>query len=399
MFAIDQGLPISIKGGGHHTAGTAVCDDGVMIDLSNMQKVIVNPERKIAVVQGGAKLGDIDKETQKYGFATPTGTVSETGVAGLALGGGLGYLRGKHGLTCDNIVGVHLVTAAGKLLEVNENSYPDLFWAIRGGGGNYGVVTQFEFQLHDVGPEVLAVDVMYDEKDARDIYKKAQDVLDNAPDDLSFNLSSIQLPPAPFLPEALHNRKVVIVTGMYAGNPEVGEEVIRPLRELANPLVDQSGVMPYVKLQSKLDAMVPSHVPVFGTSLYFSKLDKETINAIMTKLETAPAPTVMAQMWALGGQMNRIPADATAFATRDASFVLLLDMMAMGVEESVCQKWVDSVYRELLPYSHEKASYLNGIDLNDKVTKNSYGKNYDRLVDIKKKYDPNNLFRFNHNIR
>lgn len=398
-YAIENDLLLSIRGGGHHLAGTAVCDDGLMIDLSHMKKVEVDQERKVAIVQGGATLGDIDKETQKYGLATPTGTVSETGVAGLALGGGMGYLRGKHGLTCDNIVGVHLVTAEGKLIHVNEQSHQDLFWAIRGGGGNFGIVTQFEFQLHNVGPEVMALDVMYDFNDAKEILQKAQDYADKAPDELSFNLAITQLPPVPFLPEFLHHKKVIMVAGMYAGSSEDGEKAIQPLREWAKPLVDQSGIMPFVQLQSKLDEMAPNHVPVFGTSLYFSALDEKTITALLDKLETVPASTALVQLWALGGQMNRVAPDATAFAIRDAKFVLLLDMMALGVEEDVCEQWVNSVYHDLLPYSHLGASYLNGIGLSEKATQNSYADNYERLFEIKKKYDPTNLFRFNHNIR
>ncbi|GAA0321582.1 FAD-binding oxidoreductase [Bacillus carboniphilus] len=397
-FANEQGLHISIRGGGHHVAGTAVCDDGLMIDLSQMRAVTVNEELKVAYVEGGATLGDIDEETQKYGLATPTGTVSETGVAGLALSGGLGYLRGKYGLTCDNIVGANIVTADGTLLHVSESENKDLFWAIRGGGGNFGVVTKFEFQLHLVGPEVLALDVMYDYKDAAEIFRKSQAYLNQAPDEVSFNLTAAQLPPAPFLPEFLHHKKVIMVSGMYAGNPDDGEGIIQPLRELAQPIVDQTGVMPYVALQKKLDVMVPNQIPVYGTSLYFGDLNDEIIEAILSKLENAPTPGVLAQLWALGGKMNCVESEETAFATRDASFVLLVDVMAMGVEGELCEKWVDSLYHGLLPYSHKQSSYLNGIGVEEKVTKQTMAGNYSRLLEIKKKYDPRNLFRHNHNV-
>ncbi|MRG86329.1 FAD-binding oxidoreductase [Salinibacillus xinjiangensis] len=399
QYANEQAMSIAIKGGGHHVAGTGVCDDGLMIDLSEMRKVKVDEKRKVAIVQGGATLGDVDKETQKYGLATPTGTVSETGIAGLALGGGLGYLRGKYGLTCDNLVGARVVTANGIVRHVSADEHADLFWAIRGGGGNFGVVTSFEFQLHEVGPEVLGIDVMYDYKDAKRIFTKAQQFLNDAPDEVSFNLTAMELPPAPFLPEFLHHKKVVAVSGMYAGDPKEGEEIVQPIREWAVPIVDQTGVMSYVELQSKLDVLVENNIPVYGTSLYFSELNEETVDVLMEKLDHAPVPTVLSQLWALHGQMNRVPESETPFSVRDASFVLLLDAMAMpGMDEDVIEQWIHSIYTDLLPYSHRNASYLNGIGTIESATKATYAANYDRLVGIKKKYDPKNLFRHNHNV-
>jgi hypothetical protein len=397
-FANENNLSISIKGGGHHVAGTAVCDDGVMIDLSQMRNVRVDADKKMAYVQGGALLQDIDNETQKFGLAVPTGTVSETGVAGLALSGGLGYLRGKYGLTCDNLAGAKLVTAEGELIEVNDGSHPDMFWALRGGGGNFGVVAEFQFQLHEVGPEVLALDVMYDYKDAKEVILKAQEFMSQAPDEISINITATTLPPAPFLPEFLHMKKVVMITGMYAGDPKEGVNKIKPLRELAESIIDGTCVMPYADLQSKLDVMVESHVPVYGTSLYFKELTEETVDTLLSKIDNAPAPSVLVQLWSLHGQMNRVPADATAFAMRDASSVLLVDMIAMNVPEELCKQWVDSVYSGLLEYSHQKASYLNAIEPAEDVIKASHGKNFDRLAEVKSKYDPENRFCHNHNI-
>lgn len=398
-YAKEKGLSIAPRGGGHHVGGFGTCDEGMVIDLSGMRKVTVNEEQLVAVVEGGATLGDIDEETQKFGLATPTGTVSETGVAGLALSGGLGYLRGKYGLTCDNLVGANLVTADGQLLYVNDEQHQDLFWAIRGGGGNFGIVTKFEFKLYPVGPEVLAVDVMYDYQDAKQIILKAQEYVNQAPDEVSFNVTVTVLPPAPFLPEFLHNRKVVMVGGMYAGNPQLGIDVVKPLQELATPIVDKTGVLPFVALQKNLDAMVPDHVAVHGTSLYFTEITEEAIDVLLAKLDNAPMPTYLAQLWALSGQMNRISPEATAFSNRDSSFVLLLDFMDMGAGPEVCKQWVDSVYGSLLPLSNKGTSYLNGIGANEAATKNTLGKNYEKLTKIKAKYDPENRFRHNHNIR
>ncbi|MCM3766133.1 FAD-binding oxidoreductase [Neobacillus niacini] len=400
QFAKKRQLSISIRGGGHHVGGFAVCDGGLMIDLSPMSKVTVDETRQVALVEGGATLGDIDLETQKYGFAVPTGTVSETGVAGLALSGGLGYLRGKYGLTCDNIVGARVVTAEGMAIDVNAQNHPDLFWAIRGGGGNFGVVTKFEFALHQVGPEVFALDVMYDFNDAKTILQKAQTYLAKAPDEaVSLNITATVLPPAPFLPEFLHFKKVIMLMGVYAGDPKEGEGIFQPLRELAEPIVDQTGMIPFASYQKKLDPMVPDHVNVYGTSLYFDQLTDETIDKLLYKIDNVPAPSILVQLWALGGEMNRVPANATPFAIRDAKFVLLVDIMAMAGDDELCKLWVDSVYGGLLPHSHKKASYLNGIGANEEATTNAFQENYSRLVEIKKKYDPENLFRYNHNIK
>jgi len=398
VFAHENNLTVSVKAGGHHLGGLAVGDDSVLIDLSNMKKVTVDPEKKVAYVQGGATLKDVDNETQKYGLATPTGTVSETGIAGLTLNGGLGYLRGKYGLTCDNLVGASVVTASGELIEVNETSHPDLFWALRGGGGNFGVVTEFVYQLHEVGPEVLALDVMYDYKDAKDVIKKAQAYMNDAPDEVSINLTMTTLPPAPFIPDFLHMKKVIMLTGMFAGTPSIGEEVIKPLRELGEPIVDGTGIMPYAQLQSKLDVMVPEHVPVHGTSLYFKGLTDEVIDTLLTKIDHAPAPSILVQLWSLHGKMNRVASNATPYAIRDANFVLLTDIMAMDVELDLCKQWVDSVYGSLLPSSHHEASYLNGITPSEKVVKAAFRGNYERLMNVKNMYDPKNVFCHNHNV-
>jgi FAD/FMN-containing dehydrogenase len=400
QFANEKQLSISIRGGGHHVGGFAVCEGGLMIDLSQMRKVTVDEARQVAFVEGGATLGDIDIETQKFGLAVPTGTVSETGVAGLALSGGLGYLRGKYGLTCDNIVGARVVTADGSAIDVSAQSHPDLFWAIRGGGGNFGIVTKFEFALHKVGPEVFALDIMYDFADAKEILQKVQSNLANAPDEaVSINLTAAVLPPAPFLPEFLHFKKVLMVLGVYTGDTKEGVAVLQPLRELAKPIVDQSGAVPFAEYQKKLDPMVPSHVRVYGTSLYFDELTDEVVDQLLYKIENAPAPSSLVQLWALGGQMNRVSATATPFAIRNAKFVLLVDIMAMAGDDDVCKQWVDSVYGGLLPFSHKKASYLNGIGEKDDAATNAYQENYQRLLEIKKQYDPENRFRHNHNIK
>ncbi|SMF87811.1 FAD/FMN-containing dehydrogenase [Paenibacillus uliginis N3/975] len=397
-FAKEKGFTVSIRGGGHHVAGTAVCDHGIMIDLSDMRKVTVDTKRHIAIVEAGATLGEVDAETQKFGLATPTGTVTETGIAGLALCGGIGYLRGKYGLTSDNIVSAHIVTAEGEAIQVSEQEHPDLYWAIRGGGGNFGVVTSFEFQLYPIGPEVLAIDVMYDYKDAKQVLHNAQAFLRTAPDEVSFNMMTVQMPAAPGVPESLHNKRVIIIAGLYSGDKADGEKAVQPLRELAQPISDNTGIVRYTELQSRFDQVAPKDVPVYGSSLFVKELNDETIDALLGKLEQLPRPSVLVQFWECHGRMNRVSPDATAFAVRDASFLLLFDIDFPMEEAKQCKEWIDSVYEAMLPYSLRSTSYLNTVQADRQITKDTYGDNYEKLATLKQKYDPTNLFRHNHNI-
>lgn len=399
-YAKDRGLSVSVRSGGHHVAGTGVCDDGVMIDMSKLNAVSVDEKAKVAHVEAGAKLSDVDAETQKFGLAVPTGTVSETGIAGLALGGGFGYLRGKYGLTCDNLISAKIVTANGDLIKVSNEENPDLFWAIRGGGGNFGVVTSFEFQLHPVGPDVMAIDVMYDYKDAEEVFQKLNAYMNNVSDDISINTTIVQLPPAPFLPESVHYKRVITVSGMFSGELTLEDEkrVIDPIRQLAEPLLDNSGMTPYTDLQRKLDMMVPDGAEIVGTSLFFRELNDEALEIILNHAEGAPLPMVMAQIWYLNGAMNRVQPDETAFPVRDATALLLLDGAIIPDEPELSQQWMDELYDKLLPYACDKASYLNGAKVDEEITKNTYATNYLRLAQIKRRYDPDNLFCHNHNI-
>lgn len=368
-----------------------------MIDLSEMKRVSVNEEQKVAYVQGGATLADVDHETQKYGLATPTGTVSETGIAGLALGGGIGYLRAKHGLSCDNMVAANLVTAEGEQIRVSEKNYEDLFWAICGGGGNFGIITTFEFQLHEVGPEVLALDVMYDYKDAKEVFQKLDKYLETAPNEISVNTMMMTMPPAPFIPEYLHNRSVITLTGMYGGSPKEGEAIIQPLRELAEPIVDSTAVISYTDLQTKLDALVPPAANFYGTSLYFNELSDGLLEELSSVLNHAKLPA-MIQLWGLHGKMNEISDDANAYSVRNARYVLLVDVMYEEGQKEDCVKWTENLYNRLAQYSHNRASYINGIEPHEEVIEQTYGSNFTRLQEIKSKYDPHNIFHMNHNI-
>jgi FAD/FMN-containing dehydrogenase len=399
QFAKKANLEVTIRGGGHHVAGTAVSDGALMIDCSDMRKVTVDLERRIAIVEPGATLGDVDAETQKFGLATPTGTVTETGIAGLALCGGTGYLRGKYGLTSDNIRSARMVTADGEEIQVNDQEHPDLYWAIRGGGGNFGVVTSFEFNLYPLGPEVLSVDVMYDYKDAKQVLRNAQAFLRKAPDEVSFNMMTFQMPAAPGVPESLHHKRVIVIAGLYAGDKADGHDAVQPLRELAQPISDNTGVVRYTELQSRFDLAAPKNVAVAGTSLFIKEFNEEAIDALLAQLEQPPRSSLLVQFWECHGQMNRVPSDATAFAVRDASFLLCFDVDYPTDEEKLCKEWIDSAYKTMLPYSTRQTSYLNTVQADPQIIRDTYGGNYKRLAAIKQKYDPTNFFRHNHNIQ
>ncbi|WP_042161139.1 FAD-binding oxidoreductase [Paenibacillus gorillae] len=399
-FAKANDIPVTIRGGGHNVAGTSICDGAIMIDFSEMRKVTVDLERNTAIAEPGVTLGDYDTETQKYGMVTPTGTVTETGIAGLALSGGTGYLRGKFGLTSDNIVSARLITADGDHIKVSAQEHPDLYWAIRGGGGNFGIVTSFEFQLYPLGPEVLSVDVMYDYKDAKQVLRNAQAFLRNAPDDVSFNMMTFQMAAAPGIPEPLHNKRVIVIAGLYAGesDKDEGYQAIQPLRELAEPLSDNTGIVRFTELQSRFDLAAPNNVAVAGTSLFIKEMNDETIDALLATIEQLPSPSLLVQFWECHGKMNRIPSAATAFAVRDASFLLCFDVDYPMEEEQKIKAWIESAYEAMLPFSVRKTSYLNAVKADRQITKATYGDNYERLAAIKLKYDPTNFFRHNHNI-
>ena len=399
QYAKENGWTVSIRCGGHHVAGFAVAEGGLMIDVSQLKGIVVDRERKVVEVEAGVTSGELNAETQKYGLAVPLGTASGTGVAGVALTGGFGYLRGMYGLTCDNIIGANIVTADGELLEVTEEHHPELLWALRGGGGNFGVVTKLRFTAHEVGPEVLAFDVLYDYKDAKQVFEKVQAFAEQAPDEaVAVNMTVAVFPPAPFIPEFLHFKKVILLLGVYLGDPKEGEEIIQPLRELAEPLADQTAVMPFLQIQGRLDPMIPESANCYGTSLYFNELSEDVLTSLLEKLDAPPAPSIIVHLWSLGGHMNRVAPDATPFAIRDAKFALFVDIMATGGDDEACKAWVDDVYETMLPLSHKKASYLNIAGPTEDAVPNAFQENIARLVEVKKQYDPANVFRHNHNI-
>jgi FAD/FMN-containing dehydrogenase len=401
-FARDHDLEIAIRGGGHNVAGTAVCDDGIVIDLSAMRAVRVDPAGRRAWVQGGALWGDVDHEAQAYGLATTGGIVSHTGVAGLTLGGGIGWLMRKHGLTVDNLLAVDVVTAAGERLRASEDVHADLFWALRGGGGNFGVVTSFEFRLHDVGPTVLAGPILWDASEAGEVLRFYRDFVGDAPDDLGTVVRFGPAPPLAIIPDDLHWRQVVMVGTCYAGSIGDGEQVLRPLRAFRTPLLDLVGPAPYAKFQSALDSTVVHGWNYYWKSTHLPELRDELIEVLCEHAFSSSSPRSYAAMFHLKGAVSRVAADTTAFGNRQASHAITVDAVwrpdeGFGDPDTA---WARGFFHALGRF--REGVYVNflGGDEDPNRVREAYGDAvYDRLVGVKMTYDPDNVFHHNQNIR
>ncbi len=396
-----SGLPVAVRGGGHNVAGNALNDGGLVIDLSRMRGISVDPRARTARVQAGADWGDLDHETQAHGLATPGGQASPTGVAGFTLGGGMGFLRRKWGLACDNLVSAEVVTADGSVLTASETEHADLFWAIRGGGGNFGVVTSFEFQLHALGPMIAAAIVIYPIQEMISVMRAWRDYLSTAPDEVTCDLLMWGMPPLPGVPPEMHGAPVVITAAMYAGPPDVGERALQPVRQLGTPLADMSGPMPYVVMQSSLDALFPNGDLYYWKSLFGNRLTDEVIDAIAAFVAERPTPRTLVGLRGLGGAMGRVPEEATAYGNRDAHFNLSIDAAWTDPSESErIVRWTRDAWKKMRDLTGGGV-YVNFAGLgeeNDEIARAAYGRNYDRLVAVKRKYDPGNLFHGNINI-
>ena len=402
-FAREHNLLVAVRGGGHNAAGNATCDGGLVIDLSLMRDVQVDPAQRTVRAQGGATWADVDTATQRYGLATPGGAVSTTGIAGLTLGGGLGWLRRKYGLSCDNLLSVDVVTADGHFISASRDENAALFWALQGGGGNFGVVTNFEYQLHPVGPEVLFLLIFYPMAQARALLANWRDFMQTAPDEFSSNAFFWTVPPAPFLPATAHGQRVLVMAGMYAGPVAEGAALVEPLRHLATPVADLTGPMPYVAVQSSLDAVFPAHeLHHYWKSHYLNSLDDAVIDALARHAETAPSPMTLVDLWAMGGAVGRVPATATAFGDRSAPFWLIFNTTwADPAASDVNIRWTRDFWQAMQPFARD-GIYMNFPGLNeegDRQVRASHGPNYARLAAVKQQYDPTNLFRLNQNIK
>ncbi len=401
-FARDHDLEIAIRGGGHNVAGTAVCDDGIVIDLSAMRAVRVDPADRRAWVQGGALWGDVDHETQAHGLATTGGIVSHTGVAGLTLGGGIGWLMRKHGLTVDNLLAADVVTADGELLRASEDEHPDLFWALRGGGGNFGVVTAFEFRLHSVGPTVLAGPILWDATDAREVLRFYRDFVRDAPDELGTVVRFGTAPPLSDIPEHLHWRPVVLVGACHVGPVEDAEVELRPLRAFGKPLLDLIAPTPYVNHQSALDSTVLHGWNYYWKSTHLPELRDDLIDVIVEHAFSCSSPRSYVAMFHLKGAVSRVAEGGTAFGNRQASHAITLDGVWRPGEDFGDQDtaWAKGFFAALGRFREGVyVNFLGGDEDPDRV-REAYGDSvYDRLVDVKTTYDPDNIFHYNQNIR
>jgi FAD/FMN-containing dehydrogenase len=399
-YARENQLIVSIRGGGHNIAGHAVCDGGVMIDLSTMKEVRVDPSARRAYVQPGATLGDVDRATQAYGLATPTGINSTTGIAGLALGGGYGWLSRKHGLTSDNLLSARIVTADGKQLHVSATSHADLFWALRGGGGNFGVVTEFEFALHPVGPDILSGLLVFPRSEAGPVLRKYRAFTATAPEDLSVWAVLRHAPPLPFLPPEVHGQNVLLLALCYVGAEETGRKIIAPLAEFGTVLGQHIGMQPFTAWQQAFDPLLTAGARNYWKSNNFSDLKDALFDVVVKYASTLPSPHCEIFIAQLGGQTARVPEDATAFGNRDANFVMNVHgRWNSPAEDHTGIAWAREFYRATLPYATGGA-YSNFLtaEETDRV-KSAFGPNYTRLSQVKKTYDPQNFFRLNQNIR
>jgi FAD/FMN-containing dehydrogenase len=404
-FARDHELEIAVRGGGHNVAGTAVCDDGIVIDLSAMRAVWVDRSLRTARVQGGALWGDVDHETQAHGLVTTGGIIGHTGVAGLTLGGGLGFLMRKHGLAVDNLVAAEVVTAQGSVVRASTHEHPDLFWALRGGGGNFGVVTSFEFALHSLGPTVMAGPVFWAADDTVDVLRFYRDFVANAPDELGSVVRLGTVPPLPGIPENLHWRPALAVGCCYAGAVDEGERALRALRQFGTPLVDLLAPTPYVALQGALDDTVRHGWHYYWKSTNLAGLSDNAIAAIADHAYRAGSPRSYAAVFHLGGAVARVPHDATAYAGRDVAHNIIIDAVWLpgeSAEHAAAETaWARRFLQALQPHG-AGGVYVNFLDADDDAGRilQAYGdRTYRRLAEVKAKYDPDNAFHHNKNIR
>ncbi len=398
-FARDRGLPVAVRGGGHSMAGHGVCDGGMMLDLSPMKGVRVDPARRTAQVQGGVTWGELDHETQAHGLATTGGKVSTIGVAGLTLGGGYGWLMRKHGLACDNLLSADVVTADGELLTVGPGRDEELFWGLRGGGGNFGVATSLEFRLHPVGPVVLGGLLLYPAADAGELLRFYRGFMEDAPDELLVLLAFKPAPPAPFVPAHLHGAPTVIVAACWAGSPAEGERVLAPLRAFGRPIVDRMGPMPYLRVQRLLDgAAVPGyHVAV--RSDHLARLDDTCIDTLVAHAAGMTSPLSVVVLIPLGGAVARVGEDDTAFSHRGTAFdYAVYSLWDDRRDEKRHMRWADEFGAAMQPFS--TGVYVNEMgDEGEARVRAAYNpRTWARLVELKRRYDPENLFPYNQNV-
>jgi len=399
-LARDNDLLVAVRGGGHNIAGNAVCEGGLLIDLSTMRSVHIDSKERAARVEPGVTLGEFDKEAQSFGLATPLGINSTTGVAGLTLGGGFGWLSRRFGLTADSLNAADVVTADGELRRASAAENPDLFWAIRGGGGNFGVVTSFEFRLHPVGPELVSGLIVHPFARARELLAGYRQIASAAPDELTIWVVLRRAPPLPFLSSDVHGKEIVVFAVCYCGAPADADAALAPLRALGKPLADVIGLQPYAAWQTAFDPLLAPGAFNYWKSHNFTALSDGLFGTLIDYVGTLPTAECEIFIGQLGGAISRVPVDATAYPHRDTKFVMNVHTRwRERADEGASIKWTRDLFAATAPYA-TGGVYVNFMpeDETDRVA-GAYGSNYERLVALKAKYDPGNLFRLNQNLR
>jgi FAD/FMN-containing dehydrogenase len=398
-FAREQRMTLAVRGGGHNVAGFGTCDDGLVIDLSPMKGIRVDPEVGTVRAQGGVIWRELDHEAQAFGLATTGGLVSETGIAGLTLGGGIGWLMRKHGLTCDNLLSADVVAADGRYLTTSADRNPDLFWALRGGGGNFGIVTSFEYQLHPVGPVVAGGAVFHELGKADELLRFYREWVSTLPDELTTMVAFLTAPPEPFIPAELQGKHVVAVAACYAGPVDDGMKVLQPLKDFGPPAVDHVGPVPYLALQRMFDASAPRGIHSYWKTEYVSELTDAGVSTLIDRAGRLGSPFSAIHLHHVEGAVGRVAGSAMAFGKRDARFIV--NVIGLWMEPALQTSevgWVRDSWQALQPHASGGA-YLNFMDSDEEGrVARAYGSNFDRLAEIKAKYDPENLFHVNQNI-
>ena len=398
-FARGTELPVAVRSGGHSFPGQSVCDDGIVIDLSLMKGIRVDPEARTVRAQAGVLLGELDQATQAFGLAVPAGIVTHTGLAGLTLGGGIGWLMRKYGLTVDQLIAVDIVTANGEILKASESENPELFWGVRGAGSNFGIVTEFTFRLNPVGPTVLAGPIFWPMDDSPKVLRFYRDWITDVPDDLTTIVVHRHIPPLPAIPQEFHGKPVVVVMSCFAGPIEAGEKVMRPMREFGSPILDLCKPKPFVDHQSMLDPSFPSGWWYYFRSADLAELSDGAIDIIASKALEMTSPLTAFPIFQLGGAISRVGEDETAFNGRGAGHTININATTAteaGFDQE--REWSRSLWTALKPY--HTSVYVNFLmDEGEERIRQAYGpKRYDRLKALKRKYDPDNFFRMNQNI-
>jgi FAD/FMN-containing dehydrogenase len=399
-FAREHGVLLSIKGGGHNISGLAVCDGGLMLDMSRMRGVWVDPTKRTALAQAGCLLGDVDRETQVHGLAAVLGFISNTGIAGLTLGGGFGYITRRFGWTSDNVFSIELITADGAVVRASEKENPDLFWGLRGGGGNFGVVTSFEYRLHPVGPEIMAGAIAWRAEDAPSVLEMYRSLIAQAPSELTCVAALRIAPPAPWLARDIHGKPIVALFVCHTGELSEGERLVAPIKAFGSPVGDIIQRRSYVSQQSLIDATQPKGRRYYWKSEYLSRLEPEMLATTIRHAKAIASPHSAIVLFPVDGELNRLAEDHSAVGNRDSKYVLnITASWERAEDDKPSVEWARAAWRDMRGFS-TGGTYVNFLteEEGDERIRAAYGKNYQRLVELKSKWDPDNLFCMNKNI-